>query len=252
MGSLTGKVALVTGAAAGIGLAVAEAYAREGARLVLADLNAATGEAVARRLCDAGTPAMFIATDVTDPGQCRRMVEACVEEFGRLDVACNSAGIGGEANPTADYSVAGWREVISTNLDGTFYCMKHEIAAMLLTGEGGAIVNLASVLGQAGFGTAPAYVAAKHGVVGLTRSAALEYGLQGIRVNAVGPGFILTAMTEKHRADPEVDAMLRGLHAVGRMGTAAEVAGLVLWLSSPAASFVTGSFHAVDGGYLAR
>ena len=142
--------------------------------------------------------------------------------------------------------------MISTNLNGTFYCMKYEIAAMLRSGEGGAIVNLASVLGQAGFATAPAYAAAKHGVVGLTRSAALEYGLQGIRINTVGPGFILTAMTEKHRVEPELDALLRGFHAVGRMGTAQEVAELVLWLSSPAASFVTGSFHAVDGGYLAR
>ena len=252
MGSLAGKVALVTGAAAGIGLAVAEAYAREGARLVLADLNATPGEAAACRLRDAGTETLFLTTDVTDPEQCRHLVEAGVERFGRLDVACNNAGIGGEANPTADYSVEGWHQVISTNLNGTFYCMKYEIAAMLQSSAGGAIVNLASVLGQAGFATAPAYAAAKHGIVGLTRSAALEYGLQGIRINTVGPGFILTAMTEKHRVDPELDALLRGLHAVGRMGTAQEVAELVLWLSSPAASFVTGSFHAVDGGYLAR
>lgn len=252
MGSLNGKVALVTGAAAGIGEAVAAAYAREGARLVLADLNAAAGEDVARRLRDAGTQALFVATDITDPEQCRRMVDAGVERYGRLDVACNNAGIGGEANATADYSIAGWHEVIATNLNGTFYCMKHEIGAMLQSGEGGAIVNMASVLGQAGFATAPAYVAAKHGVVGLTRSAALEYGTQGIRVNAVGPGFILTAMTEKHRLDTEGDAMLRAFHAFDRMGTAREVAELVLWLSTPAASFVTGSFQAVDGGYLAR
>jgi len=170
------------------------------------------------------------------------MVEAGVERFGRLDVACNNAGIGGEANPTADYSIAGWHDVIATNLNGTFFCMKHELAAMLRSSEGGAIVNLSSVLGQVGFATAPAYVAAKHGVVGLTRSAALEYGPQGIRVNAVGPGFILTAMTEKHRVDPEVDAMLRGFHAVGRMGTAREVANSCCGsarqrrLSSPARS----------------
>jgi NAD(P)-dependent dehydrogenase (short-subunit alcohol dehydrogenase family) len=252
MGSLTDKAALVTGAAAGIGLAVAEAYAREGARLVLADVNAAAGEDVARRLRDAGTETLFVATDVADPEQCQRMVEAGVERFGRLDVACNNAGIDGEANPTAEYSIAGWREVISTNLNGTFYCMKHEIAAMQRGGAGGSIVNLASVLAQVGYATAPAYVAAKHGIVGLTRSAALEYGPEGIRINAVGPGFILTAMTAKHRVDPELDALLCGFHAVGRMGTAQEVAELVLWLSSPAASFVTGSFHAVDGGYLAR
>jgi NAD(P)-dependent dehydrogenase (short-subunit alcohol dehydrogenase family) len=251
MGTLNGKVALVTGAAAGIGRAVAEAYVREGASVVLADINAGPGEAVAARLRDAGAQALFVRVDVTDPDDCGRMVAACLQRFGRLDIACNNAGIGGEANATADYSIAGWHEVIATNLNGTFYCMKHEIAAMLHSG-GGAIVNMASVLGQAGFATAPAYVAAKHGVVGLTRSAALEYGTQGIRVNTVAPGFILTAMTEKHRMDPEGDAALRAFHAVERMGTAQEVAEMVLWLSSPASSFVTGSLHAVDGGYLAR
>ena len=252
MKSLSGMVAIVTGAAAGIGLAIAETYARDGAKVVLADVDAASGVAASNHIRSAGAEAIFVETDVADPDSCRRMVEAAIAKYGRLDIACNNAGISPEANATADYSLTGWQRVIETNLNGVFYCMKYQIAAMLSGGAGGAIVNIASVLGQVGFATAPAYTAAKHGVVGLTRSAALEYGPSGIRVNAVGPGVILTAMIEKHCQDPDVNEHFRSLHALGRLGKAQEVAELVSWLSSPSASFVTGSFHPVDGGYLAR
>jgi len=180
------------------------------------------------------------------------MVEAALEKFGRLDYACNNAGIGGENNPTADYSLEGWQQIIAINLSGVFYCMKYEIPAMLQTG-GGAIVNMASVLGQVGIAGAPGYVAAKHGVVGLTKNAAIEYAAHNIRINAVAPAFISsTRMTDKLEGNPKVQNFLSSLHPMKRLGKPEEVAGLVIWLSSEKASFVTGACLPVDGGYLAR
>jgi NAD(P)-dependent dehydrogenase (short-subunit alcohol dehydrogenase family) len=251
MEDLKGKVALVTGAGSGIGRACAEAYARAGARVVVSDRDAAGGEETVRRLEEAGGEALFVAADVADPAACAGLVARTLERFGRLDCACNNAGIGGEQNPTADYSDEGWQQVIDVNLSGVFYCLKHEIAAML-AGGGGAIVNMASILGQVGFATAPAYVAAKHGVLGLTKTAALEYAAQGIRVNAVGPAFIHTPMIAAFEEDPEKRQMLLSLHPIGRLGNPEEVAAAVLRLSSEAASFVTGAYLPVDGGYLAR
>jgi NAD(P)-dependent dehydrogenase (short-subunit alcohol dehydrogenase family) len=251
MEDLKGKVALVTGAGSGIGRACAEAYARAGARVVVSDRDVAGGEETVRRLEEAGGEALFVAADVADPAACAGLVARTLERFGRLDCACNNAGIGGEQNPTADYSDEGWQQVIDVNLSGVFYCLKHEIAAML-AGGGGAIVNMASILGQVGFATAPAYVAAKHGVLGLTKTAALEYAAQGIRVNAVGPAFIHTPMIAAFEEDPEKRQMLLSLHPIGRLGNPEEVAAAVLWLSSEAASFVTGAYLPVDGGYLAR
>jgi NAD(P)-dependent dehydrogenase (short-subunit alcohol dehydrogenase family) len=251
MEDLKGKVALVTGAGSGIGRACAEAYARAGARVVVSDRDVAGGEETVRRLAEAGGEALFVAADVADPAACAGLVARTLERFGRLDCACNNAGIGGEQNPTADYSDEGWQQVIDVNLSGVFYCLKHEIAAML-AGGGGAIVNMASILGQVGFATAPAYVAAKHGVLGLTKTAALEYAAQGIRVNAVGPAFIHTPMIAALEEDPAKSQMLLSLHPIGRLGNPEEVAAAVLWLSSEAASFVTGAYLPVDGGYLAR
>lgn len=251
MEDLEGKVALITGAGSGIGRACAEAYARAGARVVVSDRDVAGGEETVRRLEEAGGEALFVAADVADPAACAGLIARTLERFGRLDCACNNAGIGGGQHPTADYSDEGWRRVIDVNLSGVFYCMKHEIAAML-AGGGGAIVNMASILGQVGFATAPAYVAAKHGVVGLTRTAALEYATQGIRVNAVGPAFIHTPMIAALEEDPEKSRMLLSLHPIGRLGKPEEVAAAVLWLSSEAASFVTGAYLPVDGGYLAQ
>ena len=251
MADFDGKVALVTGAASGIGRAVALHYARGGARVVVSDVSDAKGSETVRLIAEAGVEARFVKADVSRPEECEALVGETVAAFGRLDVACNNAGIGGEANVTGDYSVEGWRRVTDINLSGIFYCMKHEIAAML-EGGGGSIVNMASILGQVGFATAPAYVSAKHGVVGLTRTAAVEYGPRGLRINVVGPGFIRTPMISALENDPESYRTLVSLHPLGRLGEPEEVAEVVGFLSSERASFVTGAYYAVDGGYLAR
>ena len=174
-----------------------------------------------------------------------------MQAYGRLDVACNNAGIAGELAPTADYPLEAWQRVIAVNLTGVFHCMKYEIAQMLKTG-GGAIVNIASILGAVGFANAPAYSAAKHGVLGLTKTAALEYGAQRVRINAVGPAFIHTPMIAGLEQDAASLNQLIALHPMGRLGTSEEVAEMVVWLSGPGASFTTGGYFPVDGGYLAR
>ena len=251
MADFTGKVALVTGAASGIGRACAKFYAREGAKVVVSDLIETGGLETVQMIKEAGSEAYFIKTDVSNPEDCAKLIDQTVTKYGRLDYACNNAGIGGEQNLTADYSVETWQKVISINLSAVFYCMKVEIPAMLKNG-GGAIVNMSSILGQVGFATSSAYVAAKHGVVGLTKNAALEYATSGIRVNAVGPAFIRTPMISKLDEDPQASKMLVSLHPMGRLGTPEEVAELVIWLSSDKASYITGSYYPVDGGYLAR
>jgi NAD(P)-dependent dehydrogenase (short-subunit alcohol dehydrogenase family) len=251
MAEMKGSVAIVTGAASGIGRAAALLYAREGARVIVSDVAEDGGAETVALIGAAGGDARFVRTDVTQPEACDELVRRSVEQYGRLDFACNNAGIGGEASATGDYSIAGWDKVIAINLSSVFYCMRYQIPAMLENG-GGAIVNMASILGQVGFASAPAYVAAKHGVVGLTKTAALEYAPKGIRVNAVGPGFISTPLISKMEEDEATNDMLVSLHAMGRLGTADEVAELVIFLSSKRASFITGAYYPVDGGYLAR
>jgi NAD(P)-dependent dehydrogenase (short-subunit alcohol dehydrogenase family) len=251
MSEFSGKIALVTGAASGIGRTSALYYAREGAKVTVSDVNEEGGQETVRLICDAGGAAFFAKADVSNPEDCEELVRRTIEMYGRLDFACNNAGIGGEQNTTANYSIEGWQNVIAINLSGVFYCMKYEIPEMLKVG-GGVIVNMASILGQVGFFGASAYVAAKHGVIGLTKNAAIEYAAQGIRVNAIGPAFIQTPMIAALKENEEALKMLVSLHPLGRLGLPEEVAELVIWLSSQRASFITGAYYPVDGGYLAR
>lgn len=254
--ALAGRVALITGAAAGIGLATAQAMAGCGAHIMLADLADSDGAAQAERLRASGAQAAFVAVDVADPASVQAMVQATASRFGRLDIAINNAGIsGGDGSgvrrATAEVLPDTWRRVMAVNLDGVFHCMQAEIPLMLRSG-GGSIVNISSILGSVGFAHSAAYTASKHGVVGLTRVAALEYSAQGIRVNAIGPGFIETAMTAPIRSQEATRQMLIASHPIGRLGHPREIADLALFLSSPAASFITGAYYVDDGGYTAR
>jgi NAD(P)-dependent dehydrogenase (short-subunit alcohol dehydrogenase family) len=250
-GSFDGKVALVTGAGSGIGRASAEAFAREGAKVVVADVNAEGGEETVRRIKDEGGEATFVRADVSRAAEVERLVAQTIAAYGRLDYAHNNAGIGGGIASTADCPEDTWDRVIATNLKGVWLCMKYEIREMLGQG-GGAIVNTASAAGLVGFRGISAYVASKHGVVGLTRTAALEYARRGVRVNAVCPGVIRTGMTEEGLQDPRGLAQYEAMEPVGRIGMPEEVAAAVVWLCSEAASFVTGHAMAVDGGIVAQ
>lgn len=248
---LKDKVGLVTGASSGIGRAIAMVWAREGARVVVSDVNIAGGEETVAMVRKAGGDAIFVAADVGKPEDNEALVARTLAHYGRLDMACNNAGIGGALAPLADYPLDAWAQVINTNLSGVFYGMKYQVAAMLKTG-GGSIVNIASILGAVAFAGAPAYTAAKHGVVGLSKAAALDHSAQGVRVNVVGPAFIHTPMIAGLEQDPAINAALVAAHPIGRLGQPEEVAELVAWLCSDRASFVTGSYYPVDGAYLAR
>lgn len=245
-----GKVAFVTGGASGIGEAVVKQLAARGAKVVVADLKLDAAEKTVAAVKAAGGDAAAVAVDVSKIDQVEQAVQFAVDTYGALHLAVNNAGIGGRAAKAGEYTADDWHKVIDVNLNSVFYSLKFEIAAMQQAG-GGAIVNMASILGTNGFASAPAYVAAKHGVVGLTKATAIDYAKEGIRVTAVGPGFIetplLTTSTPK-----DVLAGLEALHPVGRLGKSDEVAALVLFLLSDAASFITGSYHLVDGAYSAQ
>jgi NAD(P)-dependent dehydrogenase (short-subunit alcohol dehydrogenase family) len=249
--SYAGKAVLVTGGAGGIGRAAALAFARAGARVAVSDVNAAGGEETVGLITRAGGEAIFVKADVSREAEVEALVAKTVAAFGRLDCAFNNAGIEEESKPLADCDEALFDRIMAVNVKGAWLCMKHEIRQMLKQG-GGAIVNTASVAGLVGAPLQPVYAASKHAVVGMTRTAAAEYGKAGIRINSVCPGVIRTPMLERAlEREPRREKNIVKVHPIGRIGEADEIAGAVLWLGSEAASFVTGHQLAVDGGLTA-
>jgi NAD(P)-dependent dehydrogenase (short-subunit alcohol dehydrogenase family) len=234
-----GKVAIVTGGGSGIGEACALTFARSGAKVVVADYDEQGGKRVTEKIKSDGGEATFVAVDVSKPEENEKMVSTAVETYDGLHVAVNNAGIGGAQAPTGEYPIDSWQQVLEVNLSGVFYGMRYEIPAMLASG------------GSVAFAQSVAYVSAKHGVLGLTKTAAVEYSGQGIRVNSVGPGFINTPLLEEN-LDEATLAALAGMHPIGRLGEAQEVADLVAFLGSDAASFCTGGYYLVDGAYTAQ
>lgn len=247
---LSGKTAIVTGGSMGIGRAIAERFAREGARVVLASRNAEMGEAVAAAIRAVGGEAGFVRTDVSDEEQVRALVEATLARYGGLDILVNNAGIAAPWGSVTDVSYADWRQVLATNLDSIFLCSKHAIPALIARG-GGSIVNLSSVLGHGVVRGFPAYCASKGGLELLTRQMALEYARHNVRVNAIAPGFIATPMFETGHPEEE-KVLIARQHPLGRVGRPEEVANAALFLASDEASFITGATLVVDGGLLTQ
>jgi NAD(P)-dependent dehydrogenase (short-subunit alcohol dehydrogenase family) len=248
MGAYADKVVMITGAASGIGRAAAGLFARAGAAVVLLDRDAAAGESAAAALVAQGARAAFMPLDVRDPAACESVVAAVLERHGRLDAAFNNAGISGTTSLTENQGIEQWRQMIDINLSGVFHCMVPQLRAM--RGRGGAIVNTASIAGTGGAAGAAAYSAAKHGVIGLTRTAAIEYARYGVRINSVSPGYIETPMTVGERSILTGNHLERALATVParRLGHPEEVGEVVVWLCSEQASYVTGTNYVVDGG----
>jgi NAD(P)-dependent dehydrogenase (short-subunit alcohol dehydrogenase family) len=247
-----GKVVLVTGASSGIGKAAALAFARDGANLVLADTQADGGSEVARKIEALGRKVTFVRCDVSSENDVKNLLQKTIDMFGRLDCAFNNAGIEGKQASTSDCTNENWDQVININLKGVWLCMKYEIPQMLKQG-GGAIVNCSSIAGLIGFPGIPAYVASKHGVIGLTKTAALEYAKSNIRINAVCPGVIHTPMIDRFiHGEAQIQKQLVDGEPIGRVGQPDEIAQAALWLCSDAASFVTGHPMVVDGGWVAQ
>ncbi|MGH7871435.1 MAG: SDR family oxidoreductase [Candidatus Binatia bacterium] len=246
------RVALVTGASSGIGRASALAFAAVGAKVVVADLSEPGGSETVALIRSAGGEAVFVQADVSKISEVRALIETIVARFGRLDFAHNNAGTEGTIGSTHDCSEENWDTIIDTNLKGVWLCLKYEIPQMLKQSFG-AVVNTSSVAGLVGFKGFSAYSASKHGVIGLTKTAALEYAKTGIRINAVCPGLIRTPMIERQiKGDPQIEAQLLAFQPSGRLGTPEEIAATVVWLCSEAASFVTGAALQVDGGLVAQ
>jgi len=250
MKMLENKVAIVTGGGSGIGKAIAILYASEGAKVVISDVDEQGGNVAVAEIKSLGGEAIFVKSDASKPADSQLVVQKAVQQFGGLHIAVNNAGIAGPIGPVGEYPIDGWDKVISINLSGVFYGMHYQIPALLASG-GGSIVNMASILGKVGTRGSAAYVSAKHGVIGLTETAALEYANQNIRINSIGPGYILTPLLTK-ALDEATMKYIAGLHPMGRLGTCDEVAQLALFLNSDKASFITGAYYNVDGGYLAQ
>jgi NAD(P)-dependent dehydrogenase (short-subunit alcohol dehydrogenase family) len=243
------EVAVVTGAGSGIGRACAQIFAREGARVVVSDIDEAGGKETVQVIQNQGGEAVFKFANVSNPKEVEDLMQFAVDSYGSLYAVVNNAGIGGASAPTADYPLDAWDKVISINQSAVFYGMKYAIPLMLNNG-GGAIVNMASILGAVGFANSIAYVSAKHAVVGMTKVTAMEYSAKGIRVNAVGPAFIKTPLISG--LDEPMQKALVGMHPIGRLGESEEVGELTVWLCSKRASFCTGSYYPIDGAYLAQ
>jgi len=244
-----GKVALVTGASSGIGEATAKAFADHGAKVLLADIDVERGQAVAAQISEAGGEASFVKTDVSNAAEVKAMVATAIERYGRLDLAHNNAGIVGGGATVVDMPEETWGRAIAVMLTGVFLCLKYEIPVMLDSG-GGAIVNTSSGAGLIGFPAMADYVSAKHGVIGLTKTAALEFATSGIRINAICPGTARSKMVNDWiGGNPDQEAEVAGLHPIGRIAEAEEIANGVMWLCSDAASFMIGHALVIDGGY---
>ena len=250
MKTLENKVAIITGSGSGIGKSTALLFAKEGAKVVVTDINEEHGNSVVKEIEANGGDAIFIKADTSKAEDSEMTVKKTIEKFGQLDIAVNNAGISGPTEPIGEYSIEAWDKVISINLSGVFYGMRYQIPEMQKAGKG-SIINVASILGQVGFANSSAYAAAKHGVVGLTKTAGLEYGKSGVRVNAVGPAFIETPLVKDSLSEDAYNSLAE-MHSMGRLGQPNEVAELFLWLASDKASFATGAYYPIDGGYLAK
>lgn len=245
---LSNKVAIVTGAGSGIGKAIAILYAKEGAKVVVNDINEESGQSVVDQIKLEGGEAFFVDADASKEEDALSLVKRTVEKYGRLDIACNNAGIGGEQNLTGEYSVDGWNRVIDVNLNGVFFGCKYQLGQMEKNG-GGVIVNMASIHGTVAAPMSPAYTATKHAVVGLTKNIGAEYAQKNIRCNAIGPAYIKTPLLDA--IDEELLSELISRHPMNRLGQPEEVAELALFLSSDKSSFITGGYFLIDGGYTA-
>ena len=247
---LNNKKAMVTGGASGIGLACVELLAYSGADVAIWDLHDEALEKAKLHISQYDVKCITVKVDVSNPESVKAAMDETVKQLGSLDIAVNNAGIGGPACKSGDYSDDDWQKVIDVNFNGVFYCQREAIAAMRKNGSG-SIINMASILGQVTFPNSPAYVSAKHGVVGMSKAAAVEHAEENIRINVVGPGFIHTPLVDQHM-DEDTLNMLAEKHALKRLGKPEEVAHLVAWLASDASSFVTASYYPIDGGYLAQ